>query len=88
LGKARQLWWGVNVLLRLKLSKLCPSLFHTQIFTLVQNPALSYSQILRLANRTTALLQLILLSAVGLALAVAKRGLLRGVLPAFPFAWT
>jgi hypothetical protein len=69
------------VLLRLKLSKLCPALFSPQIFTLISDPTLSYARILQLVNRTTALLQVLLLSAAGLALAIAKRKLL----PAFPF---
>jgi hypothetical protein len=76
LGKLRQAWWGVNVLLRLQLAKLCPSIFQPQIFTLVQNPTLSYTEVLRRANRTTAMLQLLLLTLAVLALAVAKSGLL------------
>ncbi|KAG8460731.1 hypothetical protein KFE25_010786 [Diacronema lutheri] len=82
LGKARQAWWALNLLLRLRLSKLAPALFHPQIFTLVQNPALRYTEILARANVTTRNLQLAAVALLAFAAALARGAVaLRALVP-------
>ena len=52
-ARVRKLHWGLNFLLRNLLSKKFPRLFHAQIFGLVQDSRLSYSEVLRRAHATT-----------------------------------
>lgn len=80
LGKLRQGFWAFNLLLRLSLAKVAPALFDAQIFTLVQNPDLAYTEILRRANRTTRHLRLIAVSLLVAAGALWRVALLRAVL--------
>jgi kynurenine 3-monooxygenase len=54
----RQLLWGINFFLRLRLSRLLPDLFSPQSFFLIQNHQLSYQEVLRKERRTTQMLYL------------------------------
>jgi len=45
--------WGLNVAFRRALNALLPRIFSPQIFMMVSNPQLSYTQVLAKANRTT-----------------------------------
>lgn len=81
LGGLRQAWWAANLLLRLTLAKAAPALFDAQIFTLVQNPELAYSEILRRADRTTRHLRLAALALLAVAGALARRAFLGALVP-------
>jgi len=49
----RKRLWSLNFFLRLLLHRLFPFIFNTHSFLLIQNPELSYSEILAKSNRTT-----------------------------------
>mmetsp|Transcript_38554 Transcript_38554/g.91396 ORF Transcript_38554/g.91396 Transcript_38554/m.91396 type:complete len:516 (-) Transcript_38554:37-1584(-) len=52
----RKTLWGINVALRIVLSRLAPAVFSPPVVSAVSNPSLRYSEVLAAANRTTAVL--------------------------------